>query len=1723
MPFTDIPDLDLSNGIDARSSESQIAPGYSEDILNFDVVDKRLVKRKGFRAYFGMLPIRLTKVQFDATNQRITFTLPFGIDLTTARSNPIVVYGKTNSTGAGDFTSSNQGQYYPVSTSKTPTELDYLQTSLIVPEDERPFTGDLLAVGVSLADSLTNLSNTQIQLSSYTIDQITNDLTLNYNLTQSELVHIYYADMTAIGGTTYVDSSLILNGTDPSITITAGTHGLTSLVDILNFCWLDTGSEWEQILPNSVSINGSGDVTLSFQGTFPAQTLRVILTKSNAGDTTVVSVPGSTTYSYPIATDLPFNFFQVYEISGSTYSQVLIDSIEYDAGTGQTTLTWDNGNPAAANFAVRWIPAEQSINQLIVTPNNTITTSSVDTNPQLTLWGFRQTEALFGGSKSAREGWANHIDSYKVELVNDLVAGLGGMLYKATSQNQADPGYLIPEFFARLRATTDQSRVIGPAFWDSGELPARSGGYITGDNGGTNWFTISQATYNSGTGYVDFLISVPNKQVLDSTGSPTTIGNVLSVNDILTVQKMGYSRLNGDFSIKAISEPSASTIQLSVQIDSISSSDYNDLNTAGLGGVFSDKLTTTSPSEFLPGDRLLSDFFTDNNSLIRVTNVTGTDIYISGVTAIYQVPIGLRFGGQRESDVLPLRLLDGTTSSQNLVKWDTVSYQGAEYSVLDINTNANESVTLADDGTELVITVASTQVWNVGSKVVIARAGTILSGEHLVTEIRSLTELVCESTGETATGSGILIGETCTLDKAIQFQEDYTNTQDITVEGRWLPIEAPTSQYDLPISFYSQYFKSGEYTNKPFIRSVMSTDNMYLTNGQDEVLKFDGENLYRAGLFRWQPGLFTAFDTGASAKIIIKNPITTAVSQVSGNKFTVGAQEADNYSVGDRIYHTQNGAYYTITQINAAAHHIFVDNTITGTNSGDLVKASVFNYYFKLICVDANNNLISSAATGVGGFRVELGISAAIRLRLVGMPAWDNYDYDRIKLEIYRTSANQSTVYRRIDLLDVSFDNTNGYIDYTDTTSDDAWATLPGSIPDSTLLGVELGTGWSDPLRAKYVTSAYNTLILGNLSDYPELNIETHGSGSNTLSNYTGTKWTFKRNTSNPTTISTDMINTAVYQMLDGSTSQTVSTTSAGNTITYTATGIDLTGTLSTGDWIYAFHKSAPTSADRLEASGLYQIASVVLNGADTEINVTVDGVGTLSGNLATDLLWAVDPSDIPVYIGNLDGNRLAVNSNDDLFIKSRVLNRLAEAINSSMRMVDVSLPGFTEFVPWLIANAGPEYNAGQLVIKQPKIDSAINEGEAFEFVLPQFSGFRIFVNDIEYASSTLPSGPFSEVSAIVKLYPSRLIVSYPNYPETFDSPTADLPAFSDSVIDVNSADGQQITGIIPFFGDSAFGAAAQGGVVIVFKEHSIYLVDITRKAQGARAGEANPVQKIESQGLGCTAPGSIAVTKQGIIFGNNSGLYRLTRSLTIEYIGMRMERFWQEQVNKDYLNIVQATHFSIGSQYKVSVPMQEESENSGVFVYNHALEGQDRSGAWSRYDGHNATGWANLGSNAYFANTNSGVNKLRQTDTNADFRDLNASIPAVWLSRAYDFGLSGTRKLIRAATVIFRAVGEATSVINKLILDLNGQEFELDPTQVNVTTVNNDLSDRVQQKATYIQTKFRRAAGNSAQYKIEHNELEQPLQVAGISWLVDSAGPEGQKQAPDTTGPNKA
>ncbi len=366
------------------------------------------------------------------------------------------------------------------------------------------------------------------------------------------------------------------------------------------------------------------------------------------------------------------------------------------------------------------------------------------------------------------------------------------------------------------------------------------------------------------------------------------------------------------------------------------------------------------------------------------------------------------------------------------------------------------------------------------------------------------------------------------------------------------------------------------------------------------------------------------------------------------------------------------------------------------------------------------------------------------------------------------------------------------------------------------------------------------------------------------------------------------------------------------------------------------------------------------------------------------------------------DGNHNTKYGNTSGSYEFHAALRLANAVNATMTATDTTLAGQSTFVPWLTANAGSEYQLGQINVRQTKYASA-----TFGVVLGTVgSNYDVYVNNVKRATA-------AAVSATSLVFPSRVVISYENHPETFDAPFAALQSDSDSVVDVNSADGEEITGVIPFFGSSAFGSSSVETLIIVFKTNSIYLLDVaTRKTQ-----------KIDSQGLGCTAPYSIAPTRDGIMFANLSGIYRLNRNLTVSYVGKHVERYWRDSVNASYISVATGHNYGIGRQYKLSVPTGSDATNSVVLVYDYTREGQDQEfGAWTKYTNHAATGWCNLNDDSFYATTNGQVYKVRSANDRTDYRDDAAAVAEmIILLKALDAGLPGARKSGRSVVTHMR------------------------------------------------------------------------------------------------------
>lgn len=1702
ISYINSPESDFSLGIDARSAENQIAPGFVQDLVNADIVQRRIRKRRGYQGYAGNIPFRVVSTEYKQSTSEVCFTLDSAVTLDTIRSSPVVVYGRSSvfESGDGPFTDTDSAHYYTEFT--VPTRKEFLAPSgtLSIPGTEHGLATSNLFTSVLESLSTSDRSYQGIEQNSITIDNTSFDVDIGYTTYADRQIFTVFSNKSTVTGSSYVHTAAAVGTGSQTISIPAATHSLSNF-SIVSQMYMLSGGTRVQANPDSFEVDSSGNVTIGLTNdTGSSQTYYVLLSAAPIANVVTGSVGSESTGTVEI-TDLttPWLFYNIYleQTPGGIRELVKAESIEYDDTTQVATLTFVNMAAVARNFIVYYEPGDIRSNQLCVT-DASVTTDGTDYRPQLTIWGLDHTEVY--SNRTDREGWTTHIDSYRRSGEQRLIAGLGGNLFSARTYSECAV-YLLPQQYPSLSARTSAPRTLGPLFWDTTDSPARSRGYITGTASGTNLASVTSVIYNTGTGLTEYTLSIPNMAILDSSGSPTALSAVIStmagLEDYATFSGMSYARHVGTFRIVTATS-GVDEIVLAVENNGVSSNDYNDTGCSGLCGVFTDQITWTSTPTFIPGDNLSSDALSNFLCTIVSPSDTTTSV-IDGVVSILTIAAGVLFVGGRVSSVIPLREAypTATASVTNIVRGDMLSYSGIDRQVrvLHVNADSNRSLSIsaADGVASAVMGSGDTSSLSVGQSV--ALVGGVYSGTVEITAIPDAATFEFATT-ETSPDTSTLIGKTIQIDESLDWEDTAGDTTVFTCEERWIPIEAPDDSYDLTPSTYIRHLDTDSPDIQQFLRSTMVVDTLYGTNGRDEVQKFDGTNIYRSGIIPWQAGLLLSQDTSGATIVTSLRSISYSARSAGEGKLTITAATSGSLPVGASVRLSGSTKTYTINSYvdDGTVFYVTMDRALDAgvSASGTIAEIGTYRYYHRLNAVDANSNIIASAVTGYQDHVVELTGNAAVLHKVVGLPAWDNYDYDRLELEIYRTKINQAAPFYKITTLPMDFDNTQGYLSYRDSFADIDLSEL--DVVNTALKGVELGTSWSDPLRAKYITSIGNRLILANLRDYPQLDIQIVAPASIANADFAGDSLLFRRDNTDTGT-ATDMVNRVRYEWINGFTGD-VSSPAVGSDVFTFDTSVATAAV--PGDWIYLTYATVATSGRDLTYCGWYQIA------ACTATSVTISIAGAASASSYPDkYVIATDPTDVPVLLG-VDGSLGMVNGDSfDLFDAMR---RMSMAISATMRMVDVSITGMESFTPWIVSRGGNDVSrAGRLLVRQPRSDATTVE------VVPTFSGYQLFVNSVGRSTG-------DNISASTRIYPSRLIASYENYPEIFDNPTSILDSDSDSAIDVNSADGQEITGVIPFFGEAAFTAAQQAAILVVFKSNSIYLVDLNQKAQGQ-----NAVQRIETEGLGCTAPYSIAVTKKGVMFANESGIYCLRRDQSIQYVGKYMERKWTERVDLSMLETAHGHHYGIGRAYKLSIPLTETAETSGynepteAYVYNHTGEDEGRLGAWCRYDNHPAIGWANLGASAYFATTSGRVFILRNTNTEQDFRDDNAAIGMVLQTRASDFGNSGIRKSVDGLLIHYRVGATSTGTSVAYALDLESEYSATSPVTITRSSSGSGVSDVIYKNIVSIRHSLSRRRCVYISAQISNTALDESVEIAGIDYRVGGLSNHGTLSAADT------
>lgn len=1684
--FNLIPLKDIARGIDMRAAESNITDGYCEDLVNVDCNSSgHLAKRHGYQGYAGYVPLRVQSAVHNG--YQLELKLQSGINLSKLSSGPVLVYGKLDQAESGDFSTSAALRYYEsFSTDVRDSFLTSGSTVTKLAADTGATSSDQL-VYVMNSTSESNQSNEWVHYDQATVNTSTLTMTVTDVVNATERAYVLDVDRPATAGLSYIydgSGGVAPSGGVVTLSIPAATHGLSNF-NIVAKAYDLSGSTLTTFTPDVVQINSTtGDVTVSFlsAGTWNGIVVLTHAPSDNYKQLTLSAGASGTIVLSNITTNFPWWGF--YWLNGSTWEAAFPDSVVTDATTGTVTVSITNSSVSPETYAFYYDFGNINANTLRLVDTQAYSgTWSNSPNTQLTVWGIKQAN-LYSTSGG---GSVTHIDSYKRNTEARLVCGLGGNLFAARTQAEVGGTYQLPTFTVNLNARIGSTVSLAPLFQPTGTSSSiRTRGIITGDNVSNAYAVVSSVTYVS-SGVADYTLSLVNKV------GTLTLGTQVSAQDWLTVAGMAHSVANGTFQVQSVSAQTTSTVTLRVSNPAFTLADYNETNSAGQGNVFTDTFTTSAQVNFVNGDSLLNDTVKASGLSPTVKSCVGSNVYVDGIKIQLSLAGGSSIFGTRTSYVLPLKDASSTASVKYLVRGDmlTVSSLVRKPRAVNVNPYHDLPVTLTSGGGTVTVSVGSASTVtniNTGTGVLTAAghgfsdndpvyltttntlpaglrsdctyfvsyidastfklrsaeggstlamadvgSGTITvqrvhglvagqrvtlaqTGDTAADGAQTISTVPTRSTftysGSTTATTGTMVGRTVELDEALILGDALSSPVTVSVNERWIPIEAPACSGGLPKQVYTNYFAD----TTDVLRSCMVSSNMYFLNQTDQVQKFDGTSLYQAGLYRWQPQLFVQVDSSGTALTL--DGLSATVSAVTGNKFTLGAGEAGQFHVGNRIVHSQNNAIYTVSQVDTTTSttnsYVYVaEASITGTASGTLKATKTYHYYFRLNAFDANNNIIASAVTGSLDYVVELAGTGNIRMRLLSPPVFGAYDYDRIECQVYRAVGNTTAPYYLIRSTPVTFSSGFAYIDINDGTIDSV-LTQRGSVGDDAtmiaLKGAELGTGWEQPLRAKHLCATKNRLLLANVKDYQQLDIVVRKQAKAALvqaSDLNNVTFLFKKD-STDTGTTTDNVNRQKFQYV---TSGAVTIVPANITTTSTTFTVPTASPPAVGSWVYLF-QSATGTAKSLQFAGWFQVASVV---AATSFTVNFANSYTASSADVDRFVTASTATDIPVWLGT-DGNYSGMkygNTTDTYEFFAGL--RLANAINAAQVATDRTIAGQSSFTPWMVANAGSEYKPGELVVRVPKYVST-----SLQVTLGTLgSNYDIYVNNTKQVTA-------ASVSATSLLFPSRVLVSYANYPELFDSPTAD-PTQSDSVVDVNSADGQEITGIIPFYGSSAFSASQVEDVVVVFKTNSVYVLNV-----GTR-----DIQKIDSQGQGCTAPYTIASTRNGIMFANLSGVYRLNRDLTVTYVGKNLERYWRDTVNASSLSVATGHNYGVGRQYKLSVPVGSDSTNSVVLVYDHTREGvavggytfgAEYLGAWSRYTNFKTTGWCTLNNISFFATSDGQVFSVRSANDPTDYRDDAGPVDTmVILIRASDCGMPGVRKNARAVVTHIRV--EKTAV----------------------------------------------------------------------------------------------
>ena len=398
LQFTSVEEPSFSRGIDARSAENQIREGFVRDLVNGDIVEGRIKKRKGYESFAGNVPIRVVRYQQPGENKAIV-SLDSSIDLSRVDGRPILLYGRSTTGSGSPFSSTvdkalwftnwetNLRKYFLVNPSATP-----LTITASPVEHSIPTTNMYIGVSENTNADEDLLSGELLLTSMQVGSDRTITVSYNNNTANPVPVFLYYLDRQYEEGTTYVSPEWTTDAPTDDLDISSATHQL-STANIIYQLYQKVGTDWILSKPDGFYTKADGSVRVRVTADV-GTIFKVILSavpdsQSEEGENNHVLTNRPNSYLF-------YNCYATIDSADTLYgegyrsSEIMPETVVYNDVLKTATFAFDP-QTALSNIKFNYEQGIIRTNEIYLTGPSVgyfPTIATADSAPQMTLYGL---------------------------------------------------------------------------------------------------------------------------------------------------------------------------------------------------------------------------------------------------------------------------------------------------------------------------------------------------------------------------------------------------------------------------------------------------------------------------------------------------------------------------------------------------------------------------------------------------------------------------------------------------------------------------------------------------------------------------------------------------------------------------------------------------------------------------------------------------------------------------------------------------------------------------------------------------------------------------------------------------------------------------------------------------------------------------------------------------------------------------------------------------------------------------------------------------------------------------------------------------------------------------------------------------------------------------------------------------------------------------------------